>query len=201
MRNVAALLLAAAVSGSASAQQAAPTPPPQSAVVPSLPDQKNKETSVRPSGTLATDAAGWVKTGTDKADGGQKPPPNPAVATERVPPVRGAGAGGGFRPPPPAPAPSGPAVVGAAYVSVHGVVKAYRAGTSITVVEASGRERTVPLTENAGVYEGLKTGDKVVLRIPLGKPADGKSADTVEKEKPTKTPPKSKFAAAQTGGN
>jgi len=197
MRNVAALLLAAAVAGVASAQQAAPTPPPQTAVVPSLPDQKNKETSVRPSGTLATDAAGWVKTGTDKAGGGQKPPSNPAAAAERVSPGRGVG--GSSRAP--APAPSGPAVVGAAYVSVHGVVKAFRAGTSITVVDASGRERTVPLAENADVYGGLKTGDKVVLRIPLEKSANGKSADKVEKEKPTKTPPKSKFAAAQTPGN
>lgn len=199
MRNVGALLFAAAVAGAASAQQAVPTPPPQSAVVPSLPDQKNKETTVRPSGTLATDAAGWVKNGPDKTGEGQKPPPNPADATERVPPPRSPGEG--FSSPPPAPAPKGPPVVRAAYVSVHGVVKAYRAGTSITVVDASGRERTVPLTKNAGVYEGLMTGDKVVLRIPLEKPANGKSADQVEKEKPTKTPPKSKFAAAQTGGN
>lgn len=199
MKIAATLLLAAAVAGAASAQQAAPTPLPQSVVVPSLPDQKNKETNVKPSGTLATDAAGWVKTGTDKTDGSQKPPSNPAAAAEKVSP--GGGVGGGFRAPAPAPAPSGPAVVGAAYVSVHGVVKAYRAGTSITVVDASGRERTVPLAENAGVYEGLRQGDKVVLRIPLEKPANGKSADKVEKEKQKKTPPKSKFAAAQTPGS
>jgi hypothetical protein len=197
MKNAAALLLAVAVAGEASAQQAAPTPAAERVVIPSLPNERNKESTVRPSGTLATDAAGWVKTG--KADGSQKPPPNPAAAAEKISPGRGVGAG--LQAPAPAPSPSGPAVVEAAYVSVHGIVKAYRAGTSITVLDASGRERTVPLAENASVYEGLGTGDKVVLRMPLEKSANGRSADKIEKEKPKKTPPKSKFAAAQTPGN
>ena len=199
MKNAAALLLATAVAGTATAQQAAPTPLPQSVVVPALPDQKNRETNVRPSGTLAIDAAGWVKTGNDKADGGQTPPPNPGAAADRASPGRGAA--GGFPASAPAPSPGGPAIVNAAYVSVHGVVKAYHAGKSITVVDASGRERTVPLAENAGVYQGLRSGDRVVLRIPLEEPANGKSADKVEKEKPKTSPPKSKFAAAQAPAN
>ncbi len=199
MKIAAALLLATAVAGAATAQQAVPTPLPQNVVVPSLPDQKNRETSVRPSGTLATDAAGWVKTGSDKADGSQKPPASPGAAADRASPGRGAA--GGLPASAPAPSPSGPAVVNAAFVSVHGVVKAYRAGKSITVTDASGRERTVPLAENAGVYEGLRPGDRVVLRIPLEQPANGKSADKVEKEKPRTTPPKSKFAAAQAPGS
>lgn len=197
MKNAAVLLLAAAAAGPAPAQQAAPTPPPQSVVVPALPDQRNRETSIRPGGTLATDAAGHVKTG--KTDGKAKPSRNPAAATESVSPGRGAGAG--LPPPAPAPGPTGPAVVEAAYVSVHGIVKAYRAGTSITVVDTSGRERTVPLAENASVYEGLRTGDKVILRIPLENSASGKSVERIDKEKPPMTPAKSKFAAAQGPGS
>ncbi len=198
MKIAATLLLAAAVAGTASAQEAVPTPIPQSVVVPSLPDQRNKETNVKPSGALATDAAGWVRNGPD-ATGGSTTTPNPRNAPSRVSP--GGGAGGGIPAPPPAPAPSGPAIVNAAYVSVHGVVKAYRPGTSITVVDASGRERTVSLAPNATIYEGLRAGDKVVLRIPLEKPANGKSADKIEKEKPKTAPPKSKFAAAQAPAN
>jgi hypothetical protein len=88
--------------------------------------------------------------------------------------------------------------VAAANLSIRGVVKAYEKGVSITVLESHGRTRTVPLAEKTEVFEGLKVGDKVVLRIPLGKPADGKSADRVEKQKPPNEPPKSKFSAAQT---
>ncbi|MFI5179876.1 MAG: hypothetical protein ACHQPI_00605 [Thermoanaerobaculia bacterium] len=199
MKIAAALSLSAAVAavaGTAAAQQAVPTPPPQSVVVPSLPDQKNKETTARPSGALAVDAAGWVKNG--PTDPAPKAAADPASATERVPPGRGAP--GAVSPPllPPGPAPSGPAVVGAAHVTLRGVVKRYQKGTSITIVDAAGRERTVPLAEKAAVYEGLKTGDRIVLTIPLGSPADGKSADRVEREKPKKQPPKSIFAAAQT---
>ncbi|HQR68170.1 MAG TPA: hypothetical protein PLB02_12335, partial [Thermoanaerobaculia bacterium] len=80
----------------------------------------------------------------------------------------------------------------------RGVVKALDKGKSITIVDASGRERTVPLVPNAELYDGLAVGDRVVLRLPLDKPADGKSADRVEKQKPGKTPPPSKFSKAQT---
>lgn len=201
MKVASALLLAttiAAVARAAAAEQAAPTPPAQSVVVPSLPDQKNKETTTRPSGTLATDAAGWVKNGPE--DPAAKRASDAASAAEKVAPGRGTP---GVLPPPsaPAPSPGGPAVVEAAHVTLRGVVKGYEKRTSITIVEAGGRERTVPLAGNAAVYEGLKAGDRIVLRIPLGKPGDGKSTDRIEKETPRKAPPKSKFAAAQTPSN
>ena len=196
--KIAVILLTAVLAGTASAQQAAPTPPPQSVVVPSLPDQKNKETIAQPSGTLKTDAAGWVKNGPE--DAAAKREAAAGAAAERVSPGRGAP--GGFPPPSASgPGPSGPAVVEAAHVTLRGVVKAFRKGTSISIVDASGRERTVPLAEHVAVYAGLKAGDRIVLRIPLGKPADGKSADLIEKEEPKKAPPKSKFAAAQVPAN
>ncbi len=75
---------------------------------------------------------------------------------------------------------------------------AFEKGVSVTIREANGRTRTVPLAAKAVVAEGLAVGDKVTVRIPLQKPADGKSADRVEKQKPPKAPAKSKFSAAQT---
>jgi hypothetical protein len=80
---------------------------------------------------------------------------------------------------------------------VRGTVKAYDRGVSITVVETGGLERTAKIAANATVYEGLAVGDRVVVRIPLGKPADGKTTDHVERQKSPKPPPKSKFTQAQ----
>jgi len=198
MRSAATSFLALSIAGgagAASAQQPAPTPATQHVVVPSLPDQKNKEGVVQPTGSMATDSEGYVKN-------------NPAAID---PKAGAAGGGGGARKdvagpgvagslpaPRPAPGPTGPAVVGAANLSIRGVVKAYEKGVSVTVLEANGRTRTVPLAEKTEVFEGLRVGDKVVLRIPLGKPADGKTADRVEKQKPPTAPPKSKFSQAQT---
>ena len=195
MRSAALLLVvssAVGVAGAASAQQAPPTPPPQSVVVPSLPGEKNKETTVQPSGALKTDEAGWVKNGP-----GADPKAGAAGAGGATKGTAPAGPGVGF-PLPSAAGPAGPAVVGAANLSIRGVVKAYEKGVSITVLQPNGRPRTVPLAEKTEVFEGLKVGDKVVLRIPLGKPADSRSADRVEKQKPPKEPPKSKFSEAQT---
>jgi hypothetical protein len=55
----------------------------------------------------------------------------------------------------------------------------------------------VKIAAKASVYEGLAAGDKVIVRVPLGKPADGKTTDHVERQKPSKSPPKSKFTQAQ----
>ena len=63
--------------------------------------------------------------------------------------------------------------------------------------EANGKARIVPLTEKASVYDGLAVGDKVAVRIPLQKPADGKHADRIERQKPPKAAPASKFSQAQ----
>jgi hypothetical protein len=197
MRSAAAFLLAfsaAGLAGAAPAQQPAPTPEAQRVVVPSLPDQKNKEGVVQPTSSMATDSEGYVKNNPAAID----PKAGAAAGSGGArKDVAGPGVAGSFPVPRPAPGPTGPAVVGAANLSVRGVVKAYEKGVSVTVLEPSGRERTVPLAEKATVFEGLKVGDKVVLRIPLGKPADGKSADKVEKQKPPKSPPKSKFSEAQ----
>jgi hypothetical protein len=194
MRSAALLLAfsAAGIAGTAAAQQPAPTAPPQSVVVPSLPDQRNKEATVQPSNALQTDEAGWVKNGpaADPKAGGAAAG---GAAKGAVGPV---GPGVGF-PPPPAAGPAGPAVVAAANLSIRGVVKAYEKGKSITVLEANGRTKTVPLAGATEVFEGLKAGDKVVVRIPLGAPADGKTADRVERQKTPAAPPKSKFSQAQ----
>ena len=195
MRSAAVLLLAFSAAGAASvasAQQPAPTAPPQSVVVPSLPGEKNKEATVQPSNALRTDEAGWVRNG-PTAD----PKAGAAAAGGTGRGTTGpAGPGVGF-PPPPAAGPTGPAVVTAANLSIRGVVTAYEKGKSITVLDAKGRTKTVPLGATTEVFEGLAAGDKVVLRIPIGEPADGKTADRVERQQPPKAPPKSKFSQAQ----
>jgi hypothetical protein len=200
MRNAAVLLLSLSAAGAAVAQQQAPTPIPQSVVVPSLPDEKNKEGVVRPGATQQTDAGGWVQTNVGPID--PNAPKTAAGAAGGAAPA-GASPGPGIVAPAPAPAdgPRGPAVVAAANVTVRGIVKAYEKGVSITVTEANGKDRTVLLAEKAAVYEGVAAGDKVVLRVPLQKPADGKHADRVEKQRPPKAPLPSKFSQAESPKN
>jgi hypothetical protein len=188
---LACLTLAGALVG----QQPAPAPPEQHVVAPSLPDQKNKESTVRPSGAMRTDAAGWVVTGSGQCPGRRAPQASargaagiPAPSAQS--PVQAPSAVG----------PSGPAVVEAAHITLRGTLKAYDPGKSITIVEASGRERRVPLAPKASAYEGARAGDKVCLRIPLQEPGDGRSADRIERQKTT-APPKSKFSQAQSPSN
>ena len=199
MRNAAVLLLALAAAGAALAQQQqAPTPVPQNVVVPSLPDQKNKEGVVRPGGAMQTDAGGYVQTGMGQIDPNAPKPSAPATGGAPQAPAGAPGPGvAAPAPPPPPDGPKGKAVVDAANITLRGVVKAYDKGVSITITQANGKERTVPLAEKATVYEGIAVGDKVTLRVPLQKPADGKHADRVEKQKPPKAPPPSKFSQAQ----
>jgi translation initiation factor IF-1 len=186
---------AVAAAGSAAAQQATPTPVEQHVVAPSLPDQPNKEGVVRPSGSMPTDSEGYVRTGRGAVDPtSTSPAPGGAAAKGST---TGSGAAGAASVPAPAPAPPGKATVKAAYLSVRGTVKAHEKGVSITIVETDGHERTVKIAAKASVYEGLAAGDKVIVRIPLGKPADGKTTDHVERQKSLKPPPKSKFSQAQ----
>ncbi|HTS01404.1 MAG TPA: hypothetical protein VMN04_02695 [Thermoanaerobaculia bacterium] len=103
-------------------------------------------------------------------------------------------------PPPPAPGPKGKTVIRASYLTVRGTIASIDKGT-VTVVEKSGRERTLRIAEKAVVAEGLAAGDAVVLRVPLQKPFDGKTANRVERPKPPKTPPPSKFSEAQSPKN
>ena len=189
------LLLAAALALSAAAQQG-PQAPEQHVTVPSAPGQSNKETVVQPSATLKQGGYGWVLQGDQAARSGSR------QATVRstgayAPPDPGA-----YSPPTaPGPAvPAGPAVVGAAYVTVRGTMKTYTK-KAITILEKSGRERTVALAPRALVYEGLKPGDEVVLRIPFDEGADCHTADRVERPPTPRAPPKSKFAQAQSTGS
>jgi translation initiation factor IF-1 len=186
---------AVAAAGSAAAQQTVPTPVEQHVVAPSLPDQPNKEGVVRPSGSMPTDAEGYVRTNQGAIDP-TSTSPAPGGASARGS-ATGSGAAGMASVPAPTSAPRGKATVKAAYLSVRGTVKAYEKGISIAVVEADGHERTVKIAAKASVYEGLAAGDKVIVRIPLGKPADGKTTNHVERQKPPRPPPKSKFARAQ----
>ena len=202
MKNAAApaLVLVLLVAGPAASQQAAPTPSGERVVVPSLPDQKNKEGVVSPTGGMKTDNEGYVRNNPAAVD------PNAKSSAAGAGGGSGASTGAvapgpGIVPAMPSPSegPGGPAVVETAQLMVKGVVKSFDK-KSITVTETNGKVRTFPLTAKAEVYEGLAVGDRVVVRIPLKKPADGKSADRVEKQKPPKPVPKSKFAAQQTPG-
>jgi hypothetical protein len=186
---------AVAAAGSAAAQQPTPTPIEEHVVAPSLPDQPNKEGVVRPSGSMPTDSEGYVRTNRGAVDPTSTSPAPGGAAAKGSP--SGSGAAGAASVPAPAPAPPGKATVKASYLSVRGTVKAYEKDVSITIVETDGHERTVKIAAKAPVYEGLAAGDKVIVRIPLGKPADGKTTDHVERQRPPKPPPKSKFSQAQ----
>jgi len=130
-----------------------------------------------------------------------KPPPLPAPAAAPAPVAPAVPpAPAPAMPEPPAPGPKGKTVVGATYLTLRGTFKAIDKG-AVTLVEANGTERTVKLSEKVAVAEGLKAGDKVVVRVPLQKPFDGRTADRVERPKPPKTPPPSKFSEAQSPKN
>ena len=126
-------------------------------------------------------------------------PPEPPPAE---PPPAAPGPGTVSAPPattqPGPPPPRGKTVVGASYMTVAGSVKALEKGVSITIVDKSGRERVLAIADGAAVYEGLAVGDAVTARVPLQKPFDGKTTDKIDKSKPKKAPPPSKFGAAQT---
>jgi hypothetical protein len=130
-----------------------------------------------------------------------QPPPEPPPPPPAAPPQPAPGPGSVSAPPattqPGPPPPRGKTVVGASYLTVSGTVKAFEKGVSITIVEASGRERVLAVADGAAVFQGLAVGDAVSARVPLQKPFDGKTTDKVDKAKPRKAPPPSKFEAAQ----
>jgi len=205
---VAVLTLAAAAAVTATAQQPVPVEAQkpkaaeQSVVAPSLPDQPNKEGNVTPSGGIRTDEYGNTLQNIGGAvDPNATPNPGAPPVGQPLPVPAPRAPQSGLAPYPvvatPPPGPTGPAVVGAAYLSVTGTVKAYEKGASITVVEQNGRERKVAIMAKATVYDGIAVGDKVVLKVPLKKPADGKSTDKVMKWQAPKAPPKSNFSAQQ----
>ncbi|MFI5182691.1 MAG: hypothetical protein ACHQPI_15015 [Thermoanaerobaculia bacterium] len=190
------LIFVAAVVLPASAQERVPGAE-QHVTVPSAPGQSNKETVVQPSAAIKTGKYGWIQQGERPATSGVPKVPARAGRASIQPDLGTSG----NAPYVPAPAgPSGPAVVGAAYVSVRGIVTAY-AKNAITILEKSGRQRQVSLAPRALVYEGLKPGDEVVLRIPFDEGADCRTADRVERPPAPKAPPKSKFSQAQSTGS
>jgi hypothetical protein len=200
LTTAALLTFAAGAAGAVAAQKAPPTPTPapveQHVVAPSLPDEPNKEGKVRPGGGIPTDEYGNILAGPGGVVDPSAAKPTPgAGGTSKGAPASGAAPLPAVPTPPPGP--SGPTDVRAAYLTLRGTVKAYEKGVSVSIVEKNGVERTVKLAANASVYDGLAAGDKVVLRIPLKRPADGKSTDRVSRQTPAKAPPKSKFTQAQ----
>ena len=189
------LFLAAVLTLPTMAQERVPSAE-QHVTVPSTPDQSNKETVVRPSGAMKQGKYGWIQQGERPASSGA-PRTTTRARGDYAQPDLGA-SGGAYVPSAPS-GPTGPAVVGAAYVSVRGTVKSF-AKNVITILEKSGRERKVSLAPRALVYQGLKPGDEVVLRIPFDEGADCRTADRVERPPAPKAAPKSKFSQAQSPG-
>lgn len=188
MRAAAALLLLAAA-----VEAAAPLPAAaqeQHVTAPGLPGQANKDVVVKPSGTLKDTGWGIVYQG-------NAPAPRVVHVTTPVQREADVGVPAPYVPPRPS-GPQGPAVVNAAYVTVRGSVVRVANGASVTLLDArTGKERTVPLARGAWVYEGIKAGDAVAVRIPFGEGSDARTADRVEPWKASSTPPASKFAQAQ----
>ena len=123
-----------------------------------------------------------------------KPPPLPAPAPAAAPAAPAAPPV--TMPEPPPPGPKGKTVVGSSYLTLRGTIKSLDRET-VTVVAANGAEHTLKIAEKAVVTQGLAPGDTVVVRVPLQKPFDGKTADRVARSKPASAPPPSKFSEAQ----
>jgi hypothetical protein len=128
--------------------------------------------------------------------GSAPPPPPPAPVVPPAPPPPGvsvppvaAGPGG---------APTrGKTVVGAAYLTITGTVTAFVPGVSITISDETGKNKKLALAKGTALPADLVVGDPVTARVPLQRPFDGKTTDKVDKPKPKKTPPPSKFEGAQ----
>jgi hypothetical protein len=192
MRNAAVALLLLVAAGEAAAQQAAVSQE-QHVTAPGLPGQANKDVVVKPSGTLKDSGWGIVYQG-------NAPAPRVVHVTTPRQPEADAGVPVPYVPARPS-GPQGPSVVNAAYVTVRGSVVRYAKGASVTLLDArTGKERTVPLAKGAWVYDGIKAGDAVAVRVPFGEGSDARTADRVEAQKASSPPPpSSKFAQAQAG--
>lgn len=190
------LILAAALALPAAAQELVPGAE-QHVTVPSAPGQSNKEILVRPSDAMKQASNGWILQG-ERATASGAPRVTARAGSAYAQPGPGVSGDAVYVPPAPS-GPTGPAVVGAAYVTLRGIVKTYTK-KSITILEKSGRERQVALAPRALVIEGLKPGDQVVLRIPFDEGADCHTADRVERPSAPKAAPKSKFSQAQSPG-
>ena len=170
-----------AAAGTVAADQPAPTPPPQSVVVPSLPDEQNKQGTVKPSGALQTDADGNLKT--SRSD-----PPPPGGASSPGAGARQAAPAGSTAPLPVGPAPTSKGVTtGANYLQLRGFVQTVEAGKSITVkIQRTGATVTYTLAEKASVPKNLKQGE--LVRVRINALEKGRVADRVERITPTPVP-------------
>jgi hypothetical protein len=112
---------------------------------------------------------------------------------------RAADGGGGPVTVAPSKGPTGPAVVSAAFVTFRGTVVKIEKGAAITILDGrTGKERRVLLEKGAVVFDGIKEGDAVALRVPLEEGSGARTADRVELQKAAAAPgQKSKFAQAQ----
>jgi hypothetical protein len=186
----------------AAAQQRLPAAE-QHVTAPAALGQANKEIVASPSDTLRQASCGRVLQG--------EPAPRRAPALVRAgaqPEAAGSGEGSSVSPPPAlfptSGEPTGPAFVDTAYLTLRGTLAAYEKGL-VTIVDRSGRSRTVPLGRGARVDDGLKAGDAVAVRIPLEDDPANKAASRVERQKPPAPAPmssrSSKFAQAQATAN
>lgn len=167
---LAASLLAVSFIAPAPATAQAPTPAAQApaaqqhVTVPSLPGERNREGTVKPSGELKTDAYGNltqpIGPATTAVPAGSSRPPSKKSAspagTAAPIPVGTAG-----------PAPSSPAVAtGQNTARIRGVVKTWEPGKSLTMtVRGTGKDVVYTPKAGAAVPEGLKAGDPIRIRV------------------------------------
>jgi hypothetical protein len=176
------LALGAVGPGSSEPPPATPVPHPESpdqhVTVPSLPDQPNREGTVKLDGAMPTDSEGYAVTKRLSTD--TKPTPAASPAAGGIPAA-------GQAPPAPIPSiPVGPAptgkgtTTGANYITVRAFVKSVEAGKSLTVkMEKTGSVVTYSLAPGAKVPAGLKPGELVRVRVQAA--GKGKLADRVER--------------------
>jgi hypothetical protein len=179
-RVVARVALVLAVALPAAAEEHVTVPAPLG--------QANKETVVKPSGTLKDTGYGIVSQG-DPASRVRTAPARPGAPDAGVP--------AGYAPPAANTGPTGQAVVEASYLTIRGTVTGFEPGKSVAVLDRNGKTRTLALLKGAAVYEGLKVGDAVSVRVPVEDSGACRSADRVERQKTAPTAMPSKFTQAR----
>jgi hypothetical protein len=159
---------AVVAAGSAAAQQATPTPVEQHVVAPSLPDQPNKEGVVRPSGSMPTDAEGYVRTNRSAIDPSSASPssaPAPPEASTSSPRIVGPAAAGRAH------AQAG-VVSGKPVALSHGaasMVTSYQKGKFLTVKMPAGAFVKYRLAKDAVLPDDLGAGRKVLVETRVVK--------------------------------
>ncbi len=161
--------------------------------VPAPLGQANKDSVVQTGATLRQASCGKVIQGEPARRQAGAPVDRYAPVSSSAPDLYG-GMGTYAPPPSRASAPTGPALVEASYLTIRGTVTAYTKGRSVAILDRNGRARTIPLLEGAGVYEGLKVGDSVSLRVPVEESGSCNAADRVERQKAPVAALPSKFS-------